>query len=747
MLRKPELLIIITLLLLPANIFAEIVNSLRNPFLFGDSNQICKQIREVSETKDFDVRIAELISGLELNKNSNDLYWGYAITGLVNLEKEAKESALKSLNNSVLFLQKNSDPELNAGRLAAQIHYALGTIYIDNREYSKAQAHLNISLNELNTFKAQEFVCEVLCQMGRLHFLQKDYNKALSIFSDAVLKAKKYNNQFMVATCTMNKGIVYEMKGEYDDALSYFILTQNKFKELNNSEGHCSSIKKVADVFYDLKDYDQALNLYFQCIDKCRSPKSQKNLTECYLKVASIYINRLKLDEAYDFINKYVSIKENKSDTIGIIKGKICQGTYYARKNNFHRALILYHDAIHMLEENSDISLEGKVLIAISDLYVKSNDLMQAKSYAQKALVISSTLDEKEMKVSCFRIFSDLYESMGDYRSALFYKNKYTSLKDSLLNVQTIAALRKYAGEGELNKHRKVIEELEQENLSLNYYWLKEKNKKVLLLVSTLLLLVFTIVLLLLFRAKNKAQKDLKLKNKELERLNATKDKFFSIIAHDLKSPFNSLMGFSEMLSLHAESKSHVDILESSKIIHNSTRKLYSLVDTLLQWSRTQLGTTEYKPEKLEVGIVSSNIVSILKINAEEKDIVISVDIDRSIVAWADKDLYSAVLRNLISNAIKFSRVGSVITVTAVVKKQFVEIAVRDTGVGITKENLDKIFNVDSNISTKGTFNEKGTGLGLVLCKEFVEINKGTIWAESQLEKGSTFKFTIPLTK
>jgi len=165
----------------------------------------------------------------------------------------------------------------------------------------------------------------------------------------------------------------------------------------------------------------------------------------------------------------------------------------------------------------------------------------------------------------------------------------------------------------------------------------------------------------------------------------------------------------------------------------------------LLQWSRTQLGTTDYKPERLEIGIVTHNIVSILRINAEEKDIVISVDIDNTLTCWADKDLYSAVVRNLLSNAIKFSRVGSVITLSAKVKKQFIEIAISDTGVGITKENLTKIFNIDKNISTNGTFNEKGTGLGLILCKEFVEINRGSIWAESKLEKGSTFKFTVPL--
>lgn len=260
--------------------------------------------------------------------------------------------------------------------------------------------------------------------------------------------------------------------------------------------------------------------------------------------------------------------------------------------------------------------------------------------------------------------------------------------------------------------------------------------------ISFLLMLV--VVFFVLLRLSVKANKKLKNKYLEMEKLNATKDKFFSIIAHDLKSPFNSLMGFSEVLSLQVENKSPKEIMAYSRSIYNSTRKLYSLVDTLLQWSRTQLGTTDYNPERLDVKVLALNVVSILKINAEEKDIIISLDIDNKIIAWADKDLFSAVLRNLVSNAIKFSRVGSVIKVAAIRKAGFVEVSVSDTGVGISSDNLDKIFRVDANLSTVGTLNEKGTGLGLALCKEFAEINKGAISVESKLEKGSVFKFTVP---
>jgi signal transduction histidine kinase len=184
--------------------------------------------------------------------------------------------------------------------------------------------------------------------------------------------------------------------------------------------------------------------------------------------------------------------------------------------------------------------------------------------------------------------------------------------------------------------------------------------------------------------------------------------------------------------------------IEYSQVIHNSTKKLFSLVENLLHWSRTQLGTTKYTPEQTDIYLQSQNIISLLRINAEEKDIVISSKMNKDLVAWADVNLFSTVLRNLLVNAVKFSRVGSIIQVTGKMENGQIIISVSDTGVGIRQEDLEKLFEIGTNISTKGTFNEKGTGLGLILCKEFVEINHGKIWAESTYGSGSTFHFTVP---
>jgi two-component system, sensor histidine kinase and response regulator len=265
-----------------------------------------------------------------------------------------------------------------------------------------------------------------------------------------------------------------------------------------------------------------------------------------------------------------------------------------------------------------------------------------------------------------------------------------------------------------------------------------------------LIILLFALIALVLYMffssvKKNREIKSLKFQNEKLLKQDASKNKFFSIIAHDLKSPFNSLMGLSEMLLLHAESMSSEQVNNYSKMVHQSTSRVYSLVDNLLQWSRTQMGTIDFKPEKIDLNILTSNIVNLLKLSAQEKDIVIAEKLEPALIAKADANIYSAVMRNLLNNAIKFSRVGSTIHISGHLRKDnYIEIEVLDRGVGMSKDQLEKIFRIETGQSTMGTLNERGTGLGLIICKEFVEINKGVITISSKPGEGTSVVFTIP---
>ncbi len=244
---------------------------------------------------------------------------------------------------------------------------------------------------------------------------------------------------------------------------------------------------------------------------------------------------------------------------------------------------------------------------------------------------------------------------------------------------------------------------------------------------------------------KRQLENTLKKNEKKLRELNATKDKFFSIIAHDLRSPFNAIIGFSEMLfKKHSEydAKKREQII---KLILSSSKETYDLLENLLQWAKTQIDNNTYNPEKHEVQTIIFETLFNTENIAKSKKIKLISAISENLSIYADKNMIQTILRNLITNAIKFTKEGGVITIDAQKNKKEVIFSVNDTGIGISKEKIGKLFDITEKTNTLGTNNETGTGLGLILCKEFTEKHKGKIWVESILGKGSSFKFTIPL--
>ncbi|MDB4335144.1 PAS domain-containing sensor histidine kinase, partial [bacterium] len=234
--------------------------------------------------------------------------------------------------------------------------------------------------------------------------------------------------------------------------------------------------------------------------------------------------------------------------------------------------------------------------------------------------------------------------------------------------------------------------------------------------------------------------------NAELKGLNTTKDKFFSIIAHDLRSPFSALLGMGEVLKENAKDKDWSDAEEIINVMHESATNVYELLENLLQWSIIQTDQIKFRPERVCLKNIIDSVLNLTESKAVEKNIHIRTFVDENICMNGDANMMSTVIRNLISNAIKFTPENGKIEVDCRKDDKNIKISVSDTGVGIREDMMDKLFNVDEKHSTVGTQNEKGTGLGLILCNEFVNIHKGSIKVESELNKGSKFIVTIPLT-
>lgn len=244
---------------------------------------------------------------------------------------------------------------------------------------------------------------------------------------------------------------------------------------------------------------------------------------------------------------------------------------------------------------------------------------------------------------------------------------------------------------------------------------------------------------------RKKTEQLLKERKKQLKELVVTKDKMFSIIAHDLRSPFNTIVGFSDLLKNNLESYDVEKAKKYSEMINLSAKNTLVLLDNLLNWAESQSGQIKYSPTKLNLKTIVIGIIEILNPSAKFKSISLNYSESIDVSVFADENMLNTVLRNLISNGIKFTNPKGKIIISALQNKDFIEITVSDNGVGINEKIQRNLFVIDSTIITNGTANEKGSGLGLILCKDFINKHGGEIWVESEVGKGSDFKFTLPI--
>ena len=232
-------------------------------------------------------------------------------------------------------------------------------------------------------------------------------------------------------------------------------------------------------------------------------------------------------------------------------------------------------------------------------------------------------------------------------------------------------------------------------------------------------------------------------KNAQLKALNADKDKFFSIIAHDLRNPLGALRELPQIIVENIETYTRDELLRLILLQRDAAKNLFALLENLLTWSRIQRGMIEFNPQQISLENVIARNIALMQSQAEQKQITLTNLVQENIPILADYNMIDTVIRNLMSNALKFTREGGSIQVSAAHTDEFAEVAVADTGIGIKEQYIAKLFRIDEQYRRIGTANEKGTGLGLILCKEFVEKHGGHLWVESEIGKGSTFRFTL----
>jgi signal transduction histidine kinase len=333
------------------------------------------------------------------------------------------------------------------------------------------------------------------------------------------------------------------------------------------------------------------------------------------------------------------------------------------------------------------------------------------------------------------------------------FVTKHTALFNDTILVKQLETQNGFVNFSKIAKLLNRMEE--QESIILNQ---RTKNLDTIkehgdVIFAIFIVLFFAIIIVFYFLVRNdikfkiRTEKELKQKSEELKLSNNYKDKMFSIIAHDLRNPFQPILTISEIMITDYNSLNDNEIKELGEQLELISKNVMVLLENLLEWSKVQTGKMHFNPEVISVKDKFASVIRNLSVYAEKKKIKIYDDLDTDIKVFADNNMLSSILQNLVSNAIKFTPVNGEIRINSMVEEENILFSVYDSGIGIAKEYIGKIFNMGDHYTTKGTNDEKGSGLGLLLCKEFVEMHRGKIWAEANKNEGTTFYFTIPIVK
>ncbi|MEE9364459.1 MAG: tetratricopeptide repeat-containing sensor histidine kinase [Cellulophaga sp.] len=612
--------------------------------------------------------------------------------------------------------------------------------------YYKADSLLLLSTQALDFSKNGNYILgkiEAYNGIGNYYSDKGDNSKAIGLYKKAATLSRKSNKPDLTIVALNNISGAYGYMGDYAKALKGYLRGIELAETINDVNMLSIMNQNIGDLYASQKDYEQAMGFYK--IVKSLNDKIGDDFSsaETMSNAASIYADMGKLDYAMFNINRSIAIFEKHKILDWLAFSFQVKGKIYVEQKKFKWALHWYNqaDLLHKKLEDDREKIDLYNGMAKAHLGLKNDSISQ--KYALEAFNISTRIKSKEGKKNCAELLYILNKNKEDFATALEYHELFQKISLTLSRDENQNGLMMLKTKMEHDKQEEAL-------ILQNEEALATQKKYV---YYTLGILLILIVITILVRRGEKIQKKLNKKleqkkdilekrEKELKELNSTKDKLFSIIGHDLRGPIGALQGLIKLFKSGDIGKS--EFLEFIPKLQDDVSHILFTLNNLLSWGQTQMNGAKTKPTSVALENVVAENMNLLSEIAQEKSIKLVNRLYKNTFSWSDVNQVDIVVRNLISNALKFTPEKGIIIVSAKEKNNFWEISVRDSGVGMSKEIVDKLFSNDTNTTTYGTNNEKGTGLGLSLCKEMVENNNGVIWAESTLSKGSCFYFTLP---
>lgn len=620
--------------------------------------------------------------------------------------------------------------------------------YAQSRMYANEATTLSTKLNE-DWARGKLFF-----RLAFLETLEGDYSEALKYDLQCVNLYSEIKDSVMLARALNDVGTDYRDLGQYGEGYFYLIQSYRVSRNHGKVPSHEDSLvmaialHNIGTVFTELGQFERSLS-HLQASAKMSSLLNDvEGRPYTFDELGELYRRKNELGQSEKYL--VAALKEAHKLKIRILIPRIQShlASLYLDKKDFVKSLMYYDSVI-----GPQTNINNRFSLAECDLgkgmvMSRSGDFEAAQKFYLKSLAVAKELNARNLALSCYKELASLHEIKKDFEKSLRFLKQHDALRDTIFSEATMEKLIQYQVRFETENKDTEIASLTQDRTRQTFEIRRQE------LISNILVIVVALTIILLFTVYRSGrrrkrinslllehQEEIKKRSVELEQLNQVKDKFFSIISHDLRSPMNALAGALELLEQkHITQDEFAELSKGLKTQFNHTR---TLINNLLNWTLLQMDKLTIQSEKVLIHAKVEESFSTLG-NLYPKNIKLENQVDKNITAYADPNIINLVLRNLIMNAIKFTENDGRIWINAVEKGAEIIVSVSDNGIGINSEVKKMLFENTPSYSTRGTANEKGTGLGLILCKEFVEKNGGRIWLESEMGKGTTFYFTLP---
>ena len=630
----------------------------------------------------------------------------------------------------------------------ARYYLILGKNFNQKCLFDKSLNSLQNSLYLYNTTENNSYLPIVLNLIGNTWQDLLQYDSAIYYYNLSYQNVDTVNQKWLIAANYNNIANSYDSKGNKVLALDHYFKALKIFRETNQEETVAVTLGNIGYINSETDHYEEAIEYLLQAIEINKKSNNLDNLCSNYNYIGITYKEIGNYDKAIEYLSEAVKISVISNFDYTIAQSYHNLGNVYILSGDYHKAEYCINKSLEVSEKLSIIMGLMVNYSSKADILMHFKKYEEAEKYLLNGLKLSNNNYSYEESVN--ERLKDLYKETQNYKKALEHLEKYVVLNDTIHEMERIKEFNEIKTKYE-TEQKEIDNKLLKEKTINQELVINRQRIVVIFSILTIIAVVFALILLIISRKRKKEHVSLlsaknemiNKKTEELDESNKTKDKLFSIISHDLRTPFTGLFGFSSMLHNDIESGITDNISYYSNQILNSTRSTYELIENLLTWSRSQ--QNKIIPNHIVINLYNTieEVISSMTPKISNKEINIKIDINKNETLYIDPNILTIIVRNLVNNAIKFTPSGGSIIIGYVNNVSSHVISIYDTGVGFDENVRNKILCKES-YTTKGTDNEPGSGLGLLLIKDLLNRIDGTLSISSTLGKGSTFSITIP---